>query len=84
MSRRSKKSGNEGEQYIQMYPQLQKWINQCVCCQEKGYNPDMPSIVGYQHDDFVNIYTAKKIKRFFKPLAVNEQGLCDVCFKEAG
>lgn len=36
------RNGNEGEEYIKAFPKLKKWINECVCCHEKGYNPSMP------------------------------------------
>lgn len=68
MSKHRRKNENDGIQYIQKYPHLKKWINQCVCCQATGYKPDMP-----KHD------AAYNIKKFFKPLAINELGLCDVC-----
>ena len=32
---------NDGLLYLQMYPHLRKWINQCVACQQLGYNPQM-------------------------------------------
>lgn len=33
---------NEGELYLQSYPKLRKWINECQICHAKGYKPDMP------------------------------------------
>lgn len=37
-----RQKGNEGEIYINSFPKLKKWINECLCCYEKGYNPAMP------------------------------------------
>ena len=36
------KKNNKGEEYITAFPKLRKWINECICCHEKGYNPAMP------------------------------------------
>ena len=33
-----RQKGNEGEEYINAFPKLKKWINECLCCHEKGYN----------------------------------------------
>lgn len=53
------KNKNEGEEYINAFPKLRKWINECLCCHEKVYN----------------------IKRLFKPLLLNQDGLCLQCEK---
>ena len=34
--------GNAGEDYINKFPKLKKWINQCACCGVTGYNPSLP------------------------------------------
>ena len=36
------KRNNKGEEYITAFPKFRKWINECICCHEKGYNPAMP------------------------------------------
>ena len=33
---------NKGEEYIQAFPRFKKWINECICCHQKGYDPQMP------------------------------------------
>ena len=33
---------NKGDLYIEKFPKLKKWINECNCCHCKGYDPDMP------------------------------------------
>lgn len=62
-----------GEDYISRFPKLKKWINECSLCHKKGYKPDMPdqiSVVDGARDVFY-------IKKYFKPLKVNEDGICD-------
>lgn len=71
------KKENKGEKYIDTFPNLRKWINECVCCHRKGYKPELPetiSIVEGAQDVFY-------LKKYFKPLSINEQGLCEVCEK---
>lgn len=69
---------DEGEEYLIIYPVLRKWINECSKCHAKGYKPDMPE----------EIYTygpvaVKNLRHYFKPLALNKEGLCEVCSKMA-
>jgi hypothetical protein len=69
----------EGEEYLRMYPQLKKWINQCSACQDIGYKPELPlELSTYSGEKSA---AAKNIREFFKPLPLNEIGLCDVCKK---
>ena len=36
------------DQYLAMYPQLQKWLNHCPICGARGRKPEMPdSICGF-------------------------------------
>lgn len=63
------KQSNEGLVYLDMYPQLRKWINQCVACQRLGYTPQLPE----KH------VAAKNLRSFFPELLLNEQSLCDQC-----
>ncbi|MBC7921406.1 MAG: hypothetical protein H7Z75_10000 [Ferruginibacter sp.] len=63
----------EGENYLRMYPGLEKWINQCVICQTKGYKPEIPEKI------FPGI-AAQNIKKFFPPLELNG-GICEECLK---
>jgi len=72
MTRNPKDS--EGDKYLQQYPRLSRWINVCIRCGTKGYKPELPE----------NIYThfnvaADNLRELFKPLAINELGLCEVC-----
>jgi len=63
---------NEGSLYLEMYPELRKWINQCVACQREGYKPDMP-------EDIYPGVAAQNIRKYFKELELNKTGLCSVC-----
>lgn len=68
---------NKGEEYISAYPKFQKWINQCICCQTKGYDPSMPDHIG----EYEGNLGAYNIKKYFKPLSINDDGLCEQCSK---
>lgn len=59
------------DQYLQENVKMKKWINQCVQCQAEGYKPEMPA------DDEGGEF--KNIRYRFKCLAVDDEGLCDVC-----
>ncbi len=67
----------EGEEYINAFPRFKKWINECLCCHEKGYNPSMPDKITTV-DGSLEVYF---IKKYFKPLPLNEDGLCAHCEK---
>ena len=62
------------DQYLKSYPELLKWINECPVCHFRGYKPDMPEHIGGEHS-----MAERNIRRFFRPLEVNEAGLCMVC-----
>ncbi|MGN1030485.1 MAG: hypothetical protein ACI4PQ_02670 [Butyricicoccaceae bacterium] len=64
----------EAEAYISQYPELKKWINECMVCHTKGYRPDMPEQVGG-----ASSIAAHHIKKLFRPLALNEAGICPQC-----
>lgn len=69
------KINNKGEQYINAFPKLKKWINECLCCHEKGYKPSMPDKITKEEGSLEVYY----IKKYFKPLSLNEEGLCSRC-----
>jgi hypothetical protein len=63
-----------GEQYLRDYPDLKRWMNQCVACQSRGYRPDLPE----------NIYdrpnaAAGNLRSFFQPLPLDALGRCHTC-----
>ena len=66
---------DEGEAYIMAFPKFKKWINECVCCHAKGYNPNMPDVIREGG------FGAYFIRKYFKPLEINKDGLCKVCEK---
>lgn len=70
------KYANKGEEYINAFPKFKKWINECICCHSKGYDPSMPSHIGGEYS-----FGSHFIKKYFKPLSINEDGLCEQCSK---
>ena len=71
------KKTNLGEDYISKFPKLKKWINECQCCHEKGYDPNMPEKITTVEGSLEVYY----IKKYFKPLSLNEFGVCNACSK---
>ncbi len=74
----------EGEDYLRQYPEFRKWVNQCAGCQATGLKPEMPKDVGtslYSHQEQEAYYGAGagSLRRMFKPLPLNERGLCAQC-----
>ena len=70
-------NANRGEEYISAFPEFKKWINECACCHQKGCKPSMPTKIG-QHESNLGAYY---IRKYFKPLSLNERGLCSQCVK---
>lgn len=66
---------NNGEDYINSFPTLKKWINECNCCHRRGYNPDMPERIS----SFTGSLDTYYIKKYFEPLPINEDGICPYC-----
>lgn len=66
---------DHGEEFIRQYPKLGKWINECLCCHKKGYKPDMPDKITVVESS-LEVYF---IKKYFKPLSLNSNGLCSQC-----
>ena len=69
---------DKGENYIMAFPEAKKWINECICCHKKGYKLDMPETINSPWGKTVK---ANQIRRYFQPLAVNDDSLCEVCAK---
>ena len=64
----------DGEKYLRMYPRpTGRWMNQCLSCQRKGYNPNMPKVI------YPNTALASNLRRYFEPLELDESGLCEQC-----
>ena len=64
-----------GGEHLGRYPELRRWINQCVACGRQGRKRDLPEQIGKHQPNFA----APKLRRFFDPLDVDENGLCDQC-----
>ena len=58
----------EQNQYLKQYPELHKWVNECIVCHAKGYNP---KIELKEEKIAVN-----NLKSILPPLAVNDLGMC--------
>lgn len=71
------KRNNKGEEYIKAYPKLKKWINECLYCHKKGYNPSIPDKITTV-DGSLEVYY---IKKYFQPLSLDKNGLCLQCAK---
>ena len=71
------KKNKQGEEYIDAFPKLKKWINECICCHEKGYNPSIPEKI----TTVVGSLEVYYIKKYFKPMSINHDGLCPQCDK---
>ena len=65
---------NRREAWLQEFPAFRKFLNQCVVCQETGYDPEKLRTKrgsGFQ----------KNAREFFKPLLINEHGICERCIE---
>ncbi len=58
-------------QYLKDYPQLHKWVNECIICGTKGYNP--------QIDMKEEKIAVNNLKSVLPPLEVNELKMCSTC-----
>ena len=63
-----------GEQYLRDYPELERWMNQCVLCQTRGYKPELPEMIRKEPT-----FADRNLRSFFKPLLVDALGRCEVC-----
>jgi len=69
---------SEADLYLRQYPELHQWLNVCGVCGARGYKPDLPD----------NIYpwanvSADHLRAYFRPLSLNEAGLCEQCAEAA-
>jgi hypothetical protein len=67
-----------GEQYLRDYPALERWMNQCILCQARGYKPELPEMIGKEPT-----FADQNLRSFFKPLPVDALGRCEVCASAA-
>jgi hypothetical protein len=66
------KTGRDRTEWLNEYQGFKKYLNQCVMCQEKGYDP-------VKIDAKEGKYFKVKAMEYFLPLTVNEIGLCPAC-----
>ena len=64
-----------GNEYLDSFPKLKKWMNECVGCHKQGYKPDTPDQIAVLEGS-VHGYM---IKKYFSPLSIDEDGYCEVC-----
>ena len=57
-----------------MYPRAARWVNTCLICHAQGYKPEMPETLNQDQTILKN-----NLMRYFKPLAVNDLGICAQC-----
>jgi hypothetical protein len=63
----------EREQWLNAFPGVRKkFLNQCIVCQEVGYDPGK---IQTKDGKFFKFY----IKKYWHPLTVNELGMCVDC-----
>lgn len=72
MSRGGHKAGRNREEYLNAFPQLRRFLNECVVCHETGYNPE--EIKKKQGKFF-----QARFREYFHPLELNESGVCPEC-----
>lgn len=63
------------DQYLAMYPHLQKWVNFCPLCGARGRKPEMPDCIGTMHGEIA----ARNLKRMLPVLEMDKDGFCLVC-----
>lgn len=60
------------ETYLKQYPEIRKWLNECIVCGTVGYKPELPEKI---YPGFM----AENIRSLFPPLGVNEINMCEQC-----
>ena len=71
------KNYRKAVEYINKFPYVKRWINECSICHTMGYNPSMPEHIGGEES-----YSAYFVKKYFKPLELKD-GVCSECQKLA-
>ena len=64
----------DNENYIKKYPEMRKWINECMICHTFGYKPNLP-------EDIYPGVLAQNIRKIFNQMEVNEISICKDCEK---
>ena len=71
------KTGRDREQWLNAFQGFKKYLNQCVICQDIGYDP-----VNIEIKE--GLFFKDKAVEYFHPLTVNEIGLCPDCAERFG
>ncbi|GKU24671.1 hypothetical protein [Clostridium folliculivorans] len=67
---------DNGEEFLSMHPTQRKWINKCSMCHHRGYKPNiLEQLYPYPPTE------TRNLRCYFKPLALNNDGICDDCNK---
>ena len=66
------KTGRNKTEWLNAFPKFRKFLNQCVVCQETGYDPVK---LKTKQGKFFH----KRAREFFHPLEVNELSICTGC-----
>jgi hypothetical protein len=66
------KTGRNKTEWLDAYQGFRKYLNQCVVCQEIGYDP-------VKIEKKEGLYFKEKVTEFFHPVTINEIGICDSC-----
>jgi hypothetical protein len=72
MSRFGHKPSRGKEEYLNAFPQLRRFLNQCVVCKETGYDAE-------KMEKKQGKYFQARIREYFHPLEVNNEGVCSDC-----
>lgn len=64
------------KEYLQLYPGLRKWINECPACHTMGYKPEMPECIGGEYP-----FSGRIVRKALKPMEIDEAGFCLTCSK---
>jgi hypothetical protein len=65
---------DEGSEYLKRYPDLLRWMNQCIACGSRGYRPDLPENIRPYPS-----HGARTLRQHYQPLPVDDVGLCEQC-----
>ena len=63
------------EHYANMFPNIRKWLNQCIQCQAVGRKKDLPIADPGSGDE----HMFYNIRKMWDVLELSESGLCDIC-----
>ncbi len=66
------KSKRDRGEWLNAYQGFKKYLNQCVLCQDKGYDPVKIELKE-------GLYFKVRTMEYFHPLTVNDIGLCAAC-----